>query len=44
MSSANNSEQILKNIEENILNYNYWLQKNHREDKMENYERFLQAK
>ena len=34
----------IKNIEENILNYNDWLQKNHREDKIENYEKFLQAK
>jgi hypothetical protein len=33
----------IKNIEENILNYNDWLEKNHREDKIENYERFLQA-
>jgi hypothetical protein len=30
-------------IEENILNYNEWLEKNHREDKIENYEKFLQA-
>ena len=34
----------IKSIEENILNYNGWLQKNHREDKIENYEKFLQAK
>jgi hypothetical protein len=34
----------IKNIEENILNYNDWLQESHREDKIENYEKFLQAK
>lgn len=34
----------IKSIEENILNYNNWLQKSHREDKIENYEKFLQAK
>lgn len=33
----------IKNIEENILNYNEWLEKNHREDKIENYEKFLRA-
>lgn len=33
----------IKKIEEIILNYNQWLEKNHREDKIENYEKFLQA-
>jgi len=33
----------IKNIEENILKYNNWLEKNHGEDKIENYEKFLQA-
>jgi len=32
----------IKQLEENILEYNTWLQKNHREDKIENYEEFLQ--
>ncbi|WP_297424322.1 hypothetical protein [Clostridium sp.] len=33
-----------KNLEANISNYNNWLQKTHREDKIESYEKFLQAK
>lgn len=33
----------IKNVEENILNYNEWLKNNRREDKIENYEKFLQA-
>ena len=41
---ANSKLINIKNIEENILNYNNWLQKNHREDKIESYEKFLQAK
>jgi hypothetical protein len=32
-----------KKLEENILDYNSWLQKNSREDKIENYEKFLQV-
>lgn len=39
-----NSKKInIKSIEENLLNYNYWLRNNKREDKIENYEKFLQA-
>lgn len=34
----------IKNIEENILDYNDWLEESHREDKIENYEKFLQDK
>lgn len=34
----------LKVLEENILKYNSWLKKTHREDKIENYEQFLRAK
>lgn len=34
----------LKRLEANILNYNNWLQKTHREDKIQTYEEFLQAK
>ena len=41
---ANNKVMNIKNIEENILSYNDWLQKSHREDKIESYEKFLQAK
>lgn len=33
----------IKNLEKNILDYNSWLQKNNREDKIENYEKFLQV-
>jgi len=33
----------IKRLEENILDYNSWLQKTRREDRIENYERFLQA-
>ena len=33
----------IKNLEENILDYSSWLKKNNREDKIENYERFLDA-
>ena len=42
--TAKNKVINIKNIEENILNYNDWLQESHREDKIENYEKFLQAK
>lgn len=34
----------LKVVEEYISEYNTWLQKNNREDKIENYEEFLRAK
>ncbi|OOM75347.1 hypothetical protein CLPUN_32930 [Clostridium puniceum] len=33
----------LKTIEEAILEYNNWIKTTSREDKIENYERFLQA-
>jgi len=33
----------LKTIEETILEYNNWIKNTNREDKIENYERFLQA-
>ena len=33
----------MKTLEENILNYNDWLRKTNREDKIENYEKFLQV-
>lgn len=31
----------LQVVEEIILKYNSWLKKNHKEDKLENYEEFL---
>ena len=40
---ADNKLINIKNIEENILKYNNWLEKNHGDDKIENYEKFLQA-
>jgi hypothetical protein len=33
----------IKNVEEIILNYNSWLRNTNREDKIENYEKFLRA-
>jgi len=33
----------IKKLEEAILEYNDWIKKTNREDKIENYERFLQA-
>lgn len=33
----------IKNLEKNILSYNSWLEKNHRQDMIENYERFLKV-
>lgn len=40
---VNSKEINIKKIEKNILDYNSWLMKNNREDKIENYERFLRA-
>ena len=39
-----NSKVKLKNLEKNIRRYNEWLRRTDREDKIENYEMFLQAK
>ena len=39
-----NNKINIKKIEENISDYNHWLDKNQREDKIENYEKFLLAK
>lgn len=33
----------IRTLEENLLAYSNWLRKTSREDKIENYERFLQA-
>jgi len=38
-----NSKLKLETVEESILEYNDWIKKTNREDKIENYERFLQA-
>lgn len=34
----------IKNLEDNILNYSIWLKKNNREDRLDNYDEFLQVK
>lgn len=39
----NNKKINLKNIEKKIVQYNEWLKKTNREDKIETYEEFLQA-
>lgn len=38
-----NDKFKLENVEETILEYNDWIKKTNREDKIENYERFLRA-
>ena len=38
-----NDQLKLKTVEETILDYNDWIKKTNREDKIENYEIFLQA-
>ena len=44
MKKKNDSRIKLETLEQNILNYNKWLKMTDREDMIENYERFLQAK
>lgn len=39
-----NNKLQLKNVEQDILKYNEWLRRTNREDKIENYEMFLEAK
>ena len=34
----------IKNLEDNILNYSIWLKKNNMEDRLDNYDEFLQVK
>jgi len=34
----------IKVLQENLMDYRSWLRKNNRDDKIENYEKFLQAK
>jgi len=41
---AKNKLIDMKTFEKNILNYNNWLRKTNREDKIENYEKYLQIK
>lgn len=44
MKKKNDSRIKLETLEQNILKYNKWLKMTDREDMIENYERFLQAK
>ena len=44
MKRKNNRKLKLKTVERNIIQYNKWLKKTNREDKVETYEEFLQAK
>ena len=43
MKRKKDNELKLKTVEEAILEYNSWIKKTNREDKIENYEEFLQA-
>ncbi|NOW91780.1 MULTISPECIES: hypothetical protein [Clostridium] len=43
MKKKKNVKLDLKTVEEVILEYNKWLKKNNREDKIETYEKFLQV-
>ena len=43
MKRKKNNKLSLKTIEEIIQKYKSWLKKTNREDKIENYEKFLQA-
>ena len=43
MKRKKDNELKLKTVEEAILEYNSWIKNTNREDKIENYERFLQA-
>lgn len=40
---AENKFIKMKTLEENFLNYDNWLRKTNKEDKIENYEKFLRA-
>ena len=44
MKRKKSNQLKLETVEETILEYNDWIKKTNREDKIENYERFLQAK
>jgi hypothetical protein len=43
MKMKKNNQLKLKTVEEAILEYNDWIKKTNREDKIENYEEFLRA-
>jgi len=43
MKRKKNNQLKLETVEQAILEYNSWLKKTNREDKIENYEIFLQA-
>ena len=43
MKRKKNDQLKLKTVEEAILKYNTWIKNSNREDKIENYEEFLQA-
>jgi hypothetical protein len=43
MKRKKNTKLDLKTIEEVILEYNNWIKKNNREDKIETYEKFLRV-
>ncbi|MDO5516337.1 MAG: hypothetical protein Q4F66_02210 [Clostridium sp.] len=44
MKRKKNRKLRLKTVERNIVQYNKWIKKTNREDKVETYEEFLQAK
>ena len=43
MKRKKNNQLKLETVEKAILEYNSWIKKTNREDKIENYEEFLQA-
>ena len=43
MKRKKNNKLKLETVEETILKYNSWIKNTNREDKIENYERFLDA-
>ena len=43
MKRKKNNQLKLETVEQAILEYNSWLKKTNREDKIENYEEFLHA-
>jgi D-mannonate dehydratase len=43
MKKIKNDQLKLQTVEEFILKYNYWIKSTNKEDKIENYQRFLQA-
>jgi len=43
LKKAKNNKLKLEILEQNIFEYNSWLKKTNREDKIENYEKFLRV-